>query len=469
MDFPRVSVIIPAYNQANYLAEAVQSVLDQTLSHLEVIVVNDASTDHTDEVMSQFKDPRLKYIVHEQNRYAAAARNTGIRTSSGELIAFLDADDLIHPKKLEIQVAFLEENPNLGLTYNPRFEIDESGLLLSISQTPPVVTLSDLMIDFPFAPSEVVMRKAWAFQVGLFDESFISNAEDPDFFRRLALQGCEMASVSRILNYRRLYVGRVYRNLAGVVEEQIRAVENIFADPRCPPEVLALREQSLANTYMVGVYDAFLQDETALGQDLIRKVIQYNRSILDAEANRLLEFLVMASIRNGGDHEAVLRRVLAQLPPELEWVTQYCEPAVAYGYLLRGTRDIMWGRTEQGAENFNQAATIGCQPDERYLRLLTSQLLNHDAAFGYEAAQSILRDVTSHLRTIGTRKSVRWLRGCYYVNRAFQSYYAGEYSQVPRDVIRAILDNPQYLANRGAMAILLRSMFGLVSRNFAGN
>ena len=462
MDLPKVSVIIPTYNQAKFLAESVQSALDQTYQNIEVIVVNDASTDHTDEVMSRFNDPRIKYITHEQNRYAAAARNTGIRAASGKFISFLDADDMFHPDKLQVQVAFLKENPQIGLTYNSRIEIDETGLPLSIVQTPTVVTLSDLVMDYPYAPSEVVMRKDWVFRVGLYDESFLFSGEDPDFHMRLALQGCKMVGVDRTLNFRRLHAGRVFRNLPGVVDEQIRAFENTFADPRCPLDVLALREKSLGKIYLILSYYAFVQNETILGQDLIRKAIKYDRSMLAVGANKFLRFLVMTSTRDSGDHEIPLRRVFAQIPPELDWITQHLDSTLAYGYLLKGTRDIMWGRIEDGRDHLASAAALGAHIDKPFIQTLTAQLLNYEEEFGQGSVEDVLENLSSSFQEAGYRHSVRMLRGCYAVNKAFQDYRTGKFIKVPGSVIRAIMTDPHYLINRGVMLISIQSIFSIL-------
>ncbi|MFN8487845.1 MAG: glycosyltransferase family A protein [Caldilineaceae bacterium] len=458
MASPKVSVIIPAYNQAKYLAAAIQSMFDQTYRNLEVIVVNDASTDHTDEVMRQFAhDPRVKYLVHEKNRYAAAARNTGIRAAAGELIAFLDADDLVHREKLQVQVAFLEEHPTIGLTYNSRLEIDEAEQPLGIVRSLPVVTLADLVMGYPYAPSEVVMRREWAIRVGLMDESFVFHGEDPDFHMRLALEGCEMAGVNRILNYRRRHAGRVFRNLAGIVKDELRAFENTFADPRCPPAVLALRSKALGYLNLILSYDAFAQNETALGQELLRKAIQFDQSIFEGGDKELLTFYTMTSIYDGGDHETPLRRVFAQLPNELAALRQYTESAVGHGYLLRGARDLLWGRTEQGVENFNKALALGAQPDEPFLQRLTAQLLEYEAEFGREAAQKALGNLAVGLEKIGNPIQARWLQGHYSVNQAFREYRNGQYTKVPSAVLRAVTKDPSYLTNRGVISILARS------------
>lgn len=97
MPTPRFSVVIPAFNQASFVGETIKSVLDQTYSNFEIFVVNDASPDDTSDVVLKFKDPRVNLLEHEENLGLPAARNTGIRGSTGELIALLDADDLFHP------------------------------------------------------------------------------------------------------------------------------------------------------------------------------------------------------------------------------------------------------------------------------------------------------------------------------------------------------------------------------------
>src|SRR5580704_10876157 len=108
----RVSVVIPAYNCGPYIAEALDSVLGQSLAPDEIVVVDDGSTDDTPERVAAYVG-RVRY-VRQANERVAAARNRGIAETSGELIAFLDSDDVWHPAKLERQVAILRERPEIG-------------------------------------------------------------------------------------------------------------------------------------------------------------------------------------------------------------------------------------------------------------------------------------------------------------------------------------------------------------------
>src|SRR5215470_676824 len=110
---PTFSVIIPAYNNAEFLGAAIRSVLDQTFGDLEVLVVNDASPQDIGPVIEQFSDPRLRYIVHNHNKGLAAARNTAMRASSGKYLALLDGDDYFHPDKLKLHAEFLAAHPSV--------------------------------------------------------------------------------------------------------------------------------------------------------------------------------------------------------------------------------------------------------------------------------------------------------------------------------------------------------------------
>jgi lipopolysaccharide heptosyltransferase II len=124
---PRVSVVIPTYNHEKYVAEAIQSVLDQTYQDFEIVITNDGSTDRTVEVISKFTDPRIKLLSFEKNRGFIAADNNCIRNSSGEFVAELSSDDMFLPRKLEEQVNFLDEHPDIAAVFGYPYLIDEDG------------------------------------------------------------------------------------------------------------------------------------------------------------------------------------------------------------------------------------------------------------------------------------------------------------------------------------------------------
>jgi glycosyltransferase involved in cell wall biosynthesis len=463
----KVSVIIPAYNNAEYLGETIQSVLDQTYPHFEVIVVNDASPDHTPDVVKQFDDPRIRYIVHEENRGLSAARNTGIRAAKGELIALLDGDDLFHPEKLRMHVEFLEKHPDVGVTYNARFELNHSSKTIRELWRPPVtVTLADLVLGFPFGPSDMVLRRDWVFRVNLFDEYHTYVGEDLDINCRLGLAGCKFASVDRALNYRRYHSGRVIGNLGSFVEDTIRPLNLAFADPRCPKEVLALRDKALANHYHLWSATAFAQDATELGQEYCLAAVRHNPSLLDGKPCQLVKsFISYGILDESRDHDLLLRTMFDQLPPGLAWLREQVDWAVARGYLVRGTRAMMWGRMQEGQAHLEHAAAQSAELDHEYSQYLVAQLLAYETEYGPEAVQEVLGNLLPYLRKIGSRSQVHRLRAYHSINYAFQNYRAGQYAKVPKEVVRAFAYDPKYLSNRGAFSILFRSLMAMQPRS----
>lgn len=123
-----VSIIMPSYNTAQYIAESINSVLAQTYPNWELLIVDDCSTDHTDEVVSEFlkQDARIKYIKNDCNSGAAVSRNRALREAKGKWIAFLDSDDLWMPEKLHKQIQFMEVN-GCSFSYTEYMEIDENS------------------------------------------------------------------------------------------------------------------------------------------------------------------------------------------------------------------------------------------------------------------------------------------------------------------------------------------------------
>ncbi len=122
-----VSIIMPSYDAAAYIGWSIQSVLSQTYANWELIIVDDCSTDNTDEIVKPFlTDNRIKYFKNEQNSGAAVTRNRALRKAKGTWIAFLDSDDLWHPQKLEKQLAFMMDN-RYDFTYTNYQEIDEQN------------------------------------------------------------------------------------------------------------------------------------------------------------------------------------------------------------------------------------------------------------------------------------------------------------------------------------------------------
>lgn len=186
----KVSIIIPAYNSAEYIKQAVDSALGQTYKNVEIVVVDDGSTDNTAGVLAPYiKENNIKYI-HQENEGAGMARNKGINNSSGEIVAFLDADDIWMPDKLEKQIPLLS-NPDIGVVYSDIEIFGDSFVALRHSEIASGFYRGNILkhlIKGNFIPtSSVVMRRSiFGIIDGFADNSRFYTVEDYEFWLRVA-------------------------------------------------------------------------------------------------------------------------------------------------------------------------------------------------------------------------------------------------------------------------------------------
>jgi glycosyltransferase involved in cell wall biosynthesis len=191
-----ISVVIPVYNGANFIADTIRSVLNQTYTNYEVVVVNDGSKDGTIEQLAQFGDA-IK-LISIPNGGVSNARNVGIRASSGDYIAFLDADDLWVPQKLERQLAAMLRAPSVGFSCSnymvragnediehfSRFRQDARGIVTDVPLTSALENL--IKNNFVGTCSNVMVKRQILEQSGLFDTAY-RQAEDYDLWLRCAM------------------------------------------------------------------------------------------------------------------------------------------------------------------------------------------------------------------------------------------------------------------------------------------
>ncbi|HEV7239710.1 MAG TPA: glycosyltransferase family A protein [Thermoanaerobaculia bacterium] len=202
-----VSIIIPTYNHARFLRAALESALRQTRPALEVIVVDDGSTDETPEILAQFDDRIC--VRRQENRGPAAARNTGISAAHGDFLLFLDSDDVLLPACVELQLARFEAEPSLGLVYSDGEFLDVEGTLVRVADQglQGRVARELLLLEGPVisaAGSGIMVPRRVAEEVGGFDDRLLAS-EDWDFCYRIAS---------------RYPVGRVARTLLHYTERQ---------------------------------------------------------------------------------------------------------------------------------------------------------------------------------------------------------------------------------------------------------
>ncbi len=253
---PRVSVVIPAYNSAAFLREAIQSVLNQTYSDFEVVVVDDGSTDNTESVVRSFGD-RVSYLKQD-NRGAGAARNHGIKRSKGKYVAFLDSDDLWLPGKLAEQIPLLDRDAEIGLVYSDWAVVPEQGdAEPSYLRNRPAASgyVFDELVQSGFIlTSGTVVRRSCLDEVGDFDET-LSIAQDFDLWLRICYRW-KIARVNKPFVIKRNRDGNLSSDLLKTAAERIVLFERAlrkFPD-MTPRSRRVVRRQVALNYWDLGYH-----------------------------------------------------------------------------------------------------------------------------------------------------------------------------------------------------------------------
>lgn len=212
---PKVSVIIPTYNRANFIGETIQSVLDQTFQDFEIIVVDDGSTDNTKEIIESFikKSGKIKYLYEKNSGTCAAPRNVGFYNSTGKYLCFLDSDDLWLPEKLQKQIDFFKNSGNekLGFIDCGTLIINEHGKEIKNNYNFPKyqgnVYKDFLKYNFVLSPGSVLIKRSVLENIGLFDEN-LPSAEDWELWIRISKK-YEFASLKEPLFKYRVHINNL--------------------------------------------------------------------------------------------------------------------------------------------------------------------------------------------------------------------------------------------------------------------
>jgi glycosyltransferase involved in cell wall biosynthesis len=219
---PLVSVVIPCYNANRYLAEAIESVLLQTYPRIEIIVVDDGSTDETARIARSYP----VHYIYQANRGISAARNTGIRHCQGEYVLFLDHDDRLLPRAVEIGVRLLEEHPECALAVGEHRYIGADGRAIGYSNKHAAGRDHYLMLlehNFIETPCSALHRRSGIALTGGFDES-LRGAEDLEFYLRTARQSTWVAHEAPVSEYR-LHGASLSRDAERMLEASYRVLE----------------------------------------------------------------------------------------------------------------------------------------------------------------------------------------------------------------------------------------------------
>ncbi|MCB0254097.1 MAG: glycosyltransferase [Anaerolineae bacterium] len=237
-----LSVIIPAYNAAAYVRQTIDSALNQTRPGIEIIVVDDGSTDATPDILASFGD-RIR-TIRQPNQGPAAARNRGITSASGTWLAFLDADDLWLPDYARIMMERAKQtSEDVAAIACGWQHIDVNGIPegQAVALNFKSVSFKQLLLGNRFPPVAVVARRSAVMLSGGFDES-IYGVEDWDLWLQMTLRGYKIISVREVLAAYRQVPGSVSRNVIRLRDNSFKVLGKVFESSLLPPHLASLRE-----------------------------------------------------------------------------------------------------------------------------------------------------------------------------------------------------------------------------------
>ncbi len=250
-----ISVIIPAYNYGRFLRDAIDSALAQTCPALEVIVVDDGSTDDTPQILNSYGHRIV--VIRQENLGTSSARNAGIAAARGEYVSFLDSDDIWRPRKLECDAARFALDPTLGMVHCGVETFDHAGRTLSVSLTglegwiaPDLLRLDRDVITAP--GSNLTVRKAVAEEVGGYDPGLLQ-AEDWDFCYRIACR-YRAGFVPEVLVRYRQHGGGNHLNIPRMEKDMLKALEKAFQSPDLAVQSLRKHAYGRVHRILAGCY-----------------------------------------------------------------------------------------------------------------------------------------------------------------------------------------------------------------------
>ncbi len=235
---PKISVLIPVYNAADFVAEAISSVLDQSFSDFEIVAIDDGSTDNSGSILRSFDDPRIR-IFEQANRGIARTRNRLLTAARGEYVAVFDADDVMLPFRLSAQAAYLDEHPNVVIVGGQCIDIGADGCVLSaVSRFP--TDAETIAWQIAWLPRPILLhgtcmfRRDAALQSGGYRIEFDCVNEDEDLISRLLLCG-RGANLSLPLIRRRIHPTSASSSFASVALRNYLLIRKLYRKARKDP------------------------------------------------------------------------------------------------------------------------------------------------------------------------------------------------------------------------------------------
>ncbi|MCC7359778.1 MAG: glycosyltransferase [Anaerolineales bacterium] len=317
---PSISVILPTYNRAAFLPEAIQSVLSQSLTDLELIVVDDGSTDNTAAVIQPFlEDVRVRYLPQPNSGRVGQVRLAGARQARGERLAFLDSDDRYLPTALAAHLRVQAAEPQVGLTVGGYNYISAAGAWFGRRQPwleGGALDLAGWLFNCYAMPGAVVVRRDWFERAGGFAPE-LHYAADWGLFLQLAAVGCPMAWVKTETCDYRLHAGNSIRQVAEHYADAQRALALLLARPNLPADIQAQAKAARAWAGVTFARKAQAAGNYARAQAWLAEALQLDPALAVEKRPHFLESWLTPVIEWPGAPDAYSRAAAEALPAAL--------------------------------------------------------------------------------------------------------------------------------------------------------
>lgn len=282
---PLVSAVIPVFNGEKYIAESLQSVFQQSYKPIEIIVVDDGSTDSSLQIIN--KIPGEKKIITQQNKDVSEARNSGIENAKGEYIAFLDQDDLWNKTKIEKQIQVFLKNLDVDLVFTDLSKFNDEGRMWHPKDRHKTASrLSDknlfeyLIKKNVLMPSAVMVKKDSIENAGLFDSNF-KTCGDYEMWLRMAALGMKFNYLPEPLTLYRQHGKNTSKKIEIMNEDRLRAIKKIFSLKDLSPEQKSLENLGLAAAYKESAQFYFSIKEYRQFLKYANKALSYDKRIIN--------------------------------------------------------------------------------------------------------------------------------------------------------------------------------------------
>lgn len=457
---PRVTISIPTYNRADLLLLTLRSALAQTYTDREIIVIDNASTDETPQMMEQFAG-QVRYIRKPVNKGLADSYNMGFREAAGEFILQLDSDDIIHPTMIAKQVAYLDQNPKMDFVRVGGYYVNAEGEKMARVRLSPTGPGRKLLSSLIYGNLElcgsILWRKSTIDRVGVFDESMHVYV-DWDLHLRLAIQDCYFGFLSEPLFFYRFHDGNSMKKVQAVETASNTILDKLFANPDLPPAIRPLQTQAKAQSHLFLAFSYYaMQAPADAHRCLLYAWNQHpqwranSKAMLDA----LLDYsLYMHMI----DVEQFASYIMEHLPPQLASLRAYEPALLSRMYLQQAFYRYDHADPAGGAARFEKA--IAVDPSVIARRNDFSTLLHKFAL------QSVADSPTTFVQTVldnlpASARSLSTVRNTVAANLELVAAYAlmnDDKRKTAQHLTNALRLRPALAGRRGVVVPLMRSL-----------